>query len=65
MKIRLTAYRHNDLEHGETIRVEINNNIIICAAGDIDEIISKLTEARDYAINAAVEDERKEFVLDL
>lgn len=64
LMIKIKAYRDNDYEAGETISLTVGNNmgnyILICAAADIDDLISKLTQAKEYAIKSEVGDEALE-----
>jgi hypothetical protein len=55
--IKIRAYRYNDYEAGESIVLHAATTAFVCAAADIDDLISKLTQAKEYAIKSAVGDE--------
>jgi hypothetical protein len=64
-KFNIEAFKGDDTENGECIVLTIGNVGLVCCALDIDDIIVKLTEAKDYALNSDVTSERLDFSPDL
>lgn len=59
--LKITAYRSDDNEDGESISISLGSTILQCCAKDVWKIRDSLLQAIAYASGAEVGDEPQSF----